>query len=663
MTTMGEEELWASLGIPTVYTFPDDVAAATPDALKFLRKNKFNRITLSPAMIQVFFSKLTPYEHPTPPVPLTIVVPENNNLNELIIDTRTEAIIGPLPKLKVFEMARYEGTKPVLKVLPDMPALRSIAGLKNSDITVFNAPPTLRFIARECFYGTMIKTVSLPPLLTSLGPSAFQESELETIVLPTNKDFTALADNLFTDSALSNIVIPAQVKEFDKHVFMNCNILKSVDFEQPAQLVEIGTGALAGLFNLETITIPSTVIRIGEIAFKYSNLSGGLMFEEHSQLRYLGRKVFLGTSLEVLDLSHCRKLDNFDGSNLGATECKRLKKIVLPVLNAEEEHYGGYISTIAESCPELEEIHLGSFNKSEVKYPPFTNCPKVRLLKGTSIKQFEGLYKSAFLDGWAFGRSRRTYGFSTGHLRQAWYDHFDGLQHGFVFDFGDNAMDQINKVVNLIFPEPKTFEEPYETEKALDVVWNDFIDEDDPDNVGFLPKPEHRVSITWVETRETSKFGIARRRRTYGKVDYDNQLIRLQDEQPLVDEPFKTNVPLILTAMTGEEFEITDGWNAPNGDIIAEAKRQHPEDLAEWDFTLAFDGKAVDPKTFTLHTLAAMLIDNKIDADSDGIFLLVHADSYEPPDAAPAPAPASAAGGTKRKRSSSLSRAFLDLTL
>ena len=96
-----------------------------------------------------------------------------------------------------------------------------------------------------------------------------------TFTIPSN--VVEIGDNVFANmNYITTIVITSKVKVIGTSAFANCRALESVVFENtaenPATLESIGKSAFSGTFSLAEITIPNSVVAIGESAFSLSGI-------------------------------------------------------------------------------------------------------------------------------------------------------------------------------------------------------------------------------------------------------------------------------------------------------------------------------------------------------------------------------------------------------
>lgn len=119
-------------------------------------------------------------------------------------------------------------------------------------------------------------------LVVEISEEAFaSKSSISKIIFPTEADFLAgnpdfvMAEySLKIEAAafrgcdnLTELTLPAYVKEMDEFAFYECTLLRSVTFEDGGQLTEIAKGAFACCPALESVTISGNVKVIGMAAF------------------------------------------------------------------------------------------------------------------------------------------------------------------------------------------------------------------------------------------------------------------------------------------------------------------------------------------------------------------------------------------------------------
>ncbi len=149
-----------------------------------------------------------------------------------------------------------------------------------------------------------------------------------TFTIPSN--IVEISDNVFANmNYITTIIIPSTVKVIGASAFANCRALESVVFEntaeKPATLESIGKSAFSGTFSLAEITIPNSVVAIGETAF---SLSGIRKVTMPDALVQVGKNVFY----ECYWLQEANNISKItaDNTNTAETmfrECLSLKKV------------------------------------------------------------------------------------------------------------------------------------------------------------------------------------------------------------------------------------------------------------------------------------------------------------------------------------------------
>ena len=101
---------------------------------------------------------------------------------------------------------------------------------------------------------------ALPSNVTEIKDYAFLGCEyLESITLP--QGLTAIGYNAFGDSGLKIVTIPGSVETIGDYAFEWCADLSEVVIETGVKY--IGISAFVQCYNLESVSIPSTVVKMG----------------------------------------------------------------------------------------------------------------------------------------------------------------------------------------------------------------------------------------------------------------------------------------------------------------------------------------------------------------------------------------------------------------
>lgn len=141
------------------------------------------------------------------------------------------------------------------------PNFKSIDGvLFSKDGTILYQYPAAR--AGESY--------TIPEGVTSLGIMAFSNcANLQSVTC--SSTMTALGPAAFIESSLTSITIPATIERVDEQAFKNCAALANVTFEEGVKV--IGSSAFSYCSGLTSIAFPSTIESIESSAFAYSGLA------------------------------------------------------------------------------------------------------------------------------------------------------------------------------------------------------------------------------------------------------------------------------------------------------------------------------------------------------------------------------------------------------
>ena len=198
----------------------------------------------------------------------TIIFRQLGTCTEVHVETKGELE----NELAGYDYANIESLK-ITGVLNDVDFLfiyRMMPNLKNLDIAEVN----ITALPIQAFYkSTNVENLILPNTLITIGEEMFYQSKLKTVVIPANA--TTIGNSAFEQCAsLISIDIPANVETIGTAVFWGCSSLATVTFENGSQLKTIGGGSYSsGAFSdctaLTSIEIPASVETIEAAAFQY----------------------------------------------------------------------------------------------------------------------------------------------------------------------------------------------------------------------------------------------------------------------------------------------------------------------------------------------------------------------------------------------------------
>ena len=286
----------------------------------------------------------------------TIIFRQLGTCTEVHVETKGELE----NELAGYDYANIESLK-ITGVLNDVDFLfiyRMMPNLKNLDIAEVNItalpiqafykstnvenlilPNTLITIGEEMFYQSKLKTVVIPANATTIGNSAFEQcASLISIDIPANVETIGTAVFIFC-SSLTSIEIPASVETIKASAFKGCSSLATVTFENGSQLKTIeggypSSGTFADCTALTSIEIPASVETIEAAAFKGCSSLATVTFEKGSQLKTIGGggSSYYGAfgqlkNLMTVDMSACTQVKTIGESAFDGDSELRLFKI------------------------------------------------------------------------------------------------------------------------------------------------------------------------------------------------------------------------------------------------------------------------------------------------------------------------------------------------
>ena len=241
----------------------------------------------------------------------TIIFRQLGMCTEIHVETKGELE----NELADYDYANIESLK-ITGVLNDVDFLfiyRMMPNLKNLDIAEVNItalptqafynsknvehlilPNTLITIGEEMFYQSDLRSVVIPTNVTTVGYSAFKRcSSLTTVTFEKESQLKTIGGDYyygaFSDcTALTSIEIPASVETIGNTAFSDCSSLATVTFEKGSRLKTIGNNAYYRCTSLTSIEIPASVETIEKKAFMHCSSLATVTFEKGSQLKTIG---------------------------------------------------------------------------------------------------------------------------------------------------------------------------------------------------------------------------------------------------------------------------------------------------------------------------------------------------------------------------------------
>ena len=348
----------------------------------------------------------------------TIIFRQLGMCTEIHVETKGELE----NELADYDYANIESLK-ITGVLNDVDFLfiyRMMPNLKNLDIAEVNItalptqafynsknvehlilPNTLITIGEEMFYQSDLRSVVIPTNVTTVGYSAFKRcSSLTTVTFEKESQLKTIGGDYyygaFSDcTALTSIEIPASVETIGNTAFSDCSSLATVTFEKGSRLKTIGNNAYYRCTSLTSIEIPASVETIEATAFKRCSKLTTITFEKGSLLKTIGGGYY--SSYYHGAFSDCSSLTSIEipasVETIEATAFKRCSKLTTVTFEkgSQLKIIGGgfdtnvgyrYIYGAFSELKNLMTVDMSACTQVEIiEECAFYNDPELRLFK------------------------------------------------------------------------------------------------------------------------------------------------------------------------------------------------------------------------------------------------------------------------------------------
>ncbi len=133
---------------------------------------------------------------------------------------------------------------------------------EGSALEYVKLPDSVEYIGNRSFaLCRSLRYITLPAALKTIGEGSFMGCKsLHGITLP--KKLSLIKQEMFYDSGIKKIEIPASVKEIESNAFKCCWDLEGIGLHEG--LKKLGSGVFSCTDKLASVTIPKSVISIGE---------------------------------------------------------------------------------------------------------------------------------------------------------------------------------------------------------------------------------------------------------------------------------------------------------------------------------------------------------------------------------------------------------------
>ena len=304
-----------------------------------------------------------------------------------------------MPNLKSLDIAEVNIT-----------ALPTQAFYNSKNVEHLILPNTLITIGEEMFYQSDLRSVVIPTNVTTVGYSAFKRcSSLTTVTFEKESQLKTIGGDYyygaFSDcTALTSIEIPASVETIGNTAFSDCSSLATVTFEKGSRLKTIGNNAYYRCTSLTSIEIPASVETIEKKAFMHCSSLATVTFEKGSQLKTIAGDSYDGA------FSDCTALTSIEipasVETIEATAFKRCSKLATVTFEkgsqlktigggySSSSHFGTYSDYYGafSDCSSLTSIEIPA-SVETIEATAFKRCSKLTTVtfeKGSQLKIIGG---------------------------------------------------------------------------------------------------------------------------------------------------------------------------------------------------------------------------------------------------------------------------------
>lgn len=167
-------------------------------------------------------------------------------------------------------------------------------------ITSVTLPRNLKTIARRAFFNcNNLEYIEIPAQVISIGEEAFAENINLKYVTFMGNNLKEIGQRAFYGctslGADDDLILPSSLNMLDKNAFEGCSALRGVNLQNTI-LTQISNSLFRGANNLSTISLPRTIINIGDNAFYGCTVLENVTIAANSQLKQISESAFSDTA-------------------------------------------------------------------------------------------------------------------------------------------------------------------------------------------------------------------------------------------------------------------------------------------------------------------------------------------------------------------------------
>ena len=202
-------------------------------------------------------------------------------------------------------------------VIPNSVSSMGTEAFRANKISSLTIGSGLKTLSGHSFYQNSLKNINIPSTVTSLGSNVFGNNQatgnnafIYQRTANGAEDKTILAS--YAGSARSGIIVPSGVKTINPYTFAVMNI---TSITLPDTLITIGENAFNGSTNLTSITLPDSLTFIESNAFWNTRITS---IQLPNSVSFIGTNAF-GSNGSLKTIRIDRSVDEIPGKPWGAT--------------------------------------------------------------------------------------------------------------------------------------------------------------------------------------------------------------------------------------------------------------------------------------------------------------------------------------------------------
>jgi hypothetical protein len=184
------------------------------------------------------------------------------------------------------------------------------------NIVSVSIPPTVTAIGESAFEENAITSLSLPGSIVSIGERAFYGNAITSLSLP--ESITSIGESAFAYNAITSLSLPESITSIGESAFFS-NDISALDI--PPLISTISSDAFSGN-KIEKLFIPPSVRHIEAMAFAANNISELIISEG---VETIGKRAFADNDIAALDIPPL--ISTISG---GAFSGNKIEKLFIP---------------------------------------------------------------------------------------------------------------------------------------------------------------------------------------------------------------------------------------------------------------------------------------------------------------------------------------------